>query len=141
MAELLEQSVAPDTIKASVNYLLYTGEMPFTYSGGPGSTEVRRGGQLDPREIPIHNGRPHAAEFMLDREGFRFIRHDTEMRDFLDEEEVRRVYYPEMEALVKAESGASQVLIFDYTPRTADEDDREARKIRERVHSLHHGHT
>jgi hypothetical protein len=141
MAEVLEQGVAPDTIKATVNYLLCTGEMPFTYSGGPGSTEVRRGGQSDPREVAIHNGRPHAAGFKLDREGFRFVRHDTKVRDFLDEEEVRRLYYPEMESLVKAESGAARVVVFDHTLRTADEEDREARKIREPVQRVHNDYT
>src|SRR5438105_7415881 len=114
MVEVLERGVAPDTVKASVNYLLYTGEMPFTYSGGPGSTEVRRGGEPDPREVAMHNGRPRAAEFKLDREGFRFVRHDTRVADFFNEDEVRDIYYPEMESLVKAESGASRVIIFDH---------------------------
>src|ERR1700758_1202137 len=104
MVAVIDQDVAPDTVEATVNYLLDTGEMPYTYSGGPGSTEVRHGGKPDPHRVVMHNGRPHVAEFTLDRDGFRFIRHDTKVVDFLDEDEVRRVYYPEMEALVKAES-------------------------------------
>jgi hypothetical protein len=141
MTDVIEQDLAPDTIEASVNYLLDTGEMPWTYSGGPGSTEVRSGGTPDPRKVAIHNGRPHVAEFTLDRDGFRFIRHDTKIRDFLDEDEVRRVYYPEMEALVQAESGASRVVIFDHTLRTADDEVREARKIREPVRRVHNDYT
>src|SRR6202022_4390777 len=72
---------------------------------------------------------------------FRFVRHDTKMRDFLDGDEVRRVYYPEMEALVKAESGASRVVVFDNTLRTADDELRAARKIREVVRRVHNDYT
>jgi hypothetical protein len=141
MTDLIELDLAPDTIEATVNYLLDTGEMPWTYSGGPGSTDVRYGGAPDPRKVVIHDGRPHVAEFTLDRDGFRFVRHDTKVHDFLDEDEVRRVYYPEMEALVKAESGASRVVIFDHTLRTADDEVREARKIREPVRRVHNDYT
>jgi hypothetical protein len=141
MNEVIEQDVAPDTIEATVNYLLDTGEMPWTYSGGPGSTEVRSGGKPDPHKVVMHNGRLDAAEFTLDRNGFRFVRHDTKVHEFLDEDEVRRVYYPEMESLVKAESGASRVVIFDHTLRTADDEVREARKIREPVRRAHNDYT
>jgi hypothetical protein len=78
---------------------------------------------------------------VLEREGFRFIRHDTRVADFFNEDEVKRVYYPEMEALVKAETGASRVLVFDHTLRTADDADRMARKIREVVQRVHNDYT
>jgi hypothetical protein len=54
---------------------------------------------------------------------------------------VRGVYYPEMEALVKAESGASRVVVFDHTLRTADDALRERRKIREIVPRVHNDYT
>ena len=140
----MDQSLAeamPRAIEAMVNYLVKDGVQPFTYTGGPGSTEVRSGGTLEPRKVKIEDGRPHADEFALERTGFRFLRHDTQVKDFFDEAEVRRVYYPEMEALIKAESGAKRVHVFDHTLRTADEDDREARKIREPVQRAHNDYT
>ena len=91
--------------------------------------------------MPIHNARLHSDPFVLDREGFRFVRHDTAVADFFDEDQVRRVYYPEIEALVKAESGASRVVVFDHTLRTADDEQREARKIREVVRRVHNDYT
>ena len=78
---------------------------------------------------------------MLDREGFRFIRHDTKVGEFYNEDEVRRVYYPEMEALVKAESGASRVVVFDHTLRTGDDALRAELKIREVVPRVHNDYT
>ncbi len=141
MAQLAEPDLAPDTIEASVNYLLQTSEQPFTYTGGPGSTEVRSNSVHDPHRVTLHNGRPFADRFTLERNGFHFRRHDTKMRDFFDEDEIRRVYYPEMEALIKAETGAARVVVFDHTLRTADDAAREERKIREVVRRVHNDYT
>ncbi len=139
MVQVLEQETA--AIEATLNYIADTGEKIFTYTGGPGSTNVRSGGTLDPRRVTIRNGRPRAEEFALERDGFRFLRHDTGVGNFFDEDEVRRVYYPEMEALVRAETGAGRVVVFDHTLRTADNALREARKIREVVPRVHNDYT
>ena len=143
MVQVLEQQ-NPETIEsvqATLNYVADNGEKLFTYTGGPGSLDVRTGGSPDPRQVTMHNGRPHVREFELERHGFRFVRHDTKVADFFDEGEIKRVYYPEMEALVKAESGASRVVVFDHTLRTADDDLRESKKIREVVRRVHNDYT
>ena len=143
MDQVLERRPEPETvpeIEATLNYLVDTGEKIVT-EAGPGGTADMRGGRLDPRHVIIHNGRPHAGEFVLDREGFRFIRHDTKVGEFYNEDEVRRIYYPEMEALVKAESGASRVVVFDHTLRTGDDALRAERKIREVVPRVHNDYT
>ncbi|MGH6990606.1 MAG: CmcJ/NvfI family oxidoreductase [Stellaceae bacterium] len=130
-----------ETIEATLNYLKDTGETPFTYTGGPGSTEVKTGGALEPHRVALQNGRNHDDEFALDKTGFHFRGHDTMMADFFDEDELRRVYYAEMETVVKAESGAERVIVFDHTLRTGNEADREARKIREPVLRVHNDYT
>jgi hypothetical protein len=140
MVQVAEQDTAPDTIEATLNYLLNTGETPYTYSGGPGSTEVKSGGARDPHRVPIRNGRLR-NDFTLERNGFRFVRHDTAVADFFDPAEIKRVYYPEMEALIKAETGAARVVVFDHTLRTADDAFREAHKIREPVQRVHNDYT
>ena len=91
MAALAELETAPDTIESTVNYIDNNGEKLFTYTGGPGSLDVRQGGKPDPHHVTIHNGRPHVGDFQLERDGFRFVSHDTKMRDFFDEQEVRSV--------------------------------------------------
>lgn len=130
-----------DTIQATINYHLDTGVQPWTFTGGYGSTERRSNTQYDPHVMTIHNGRPHVDEFRLDREGFRFVRHDTKMKSFFDEAEIKRVYYPEMEALIKKESGAKRVIVFDHTIRLADENLREEKKLREPVLRAHNDYT
>jgi len=141
MVAVLEQETAPETIEASVNYIQNNGEKLFTYTGGPGSLDVRTGGTVDPRQVTMRNARLFTNGFTLDGEGFHFVRHDTKVADFFDEDQIKRVYYPEMEALVKAESGASRVVVFDHTLRTADDELRESKKIREVVRRAHNDYT
>jgi hypothetical protein len=141
MAQTAELDVFPDTVEATLNYIVSNGEKLFTYTGGPGSLDVRTGGTVDPHPVAMHNGRNHVREFVLDRDGFRFVRHDTRMKDFFDEAEVRSTYYREMEDLIKAESGASRVVVFDHTLRTADDELREKQKIREVVRRVHNDYT
>src|SRR5215813_3619644 len=140
MVQVLEQDAAADAITATVNYTVDTGEKIVTLAAAPGASDVRNSAP-DPRRVTIHNGRPEAARLELERDGFRFVRHDTKVADFFDQEQIRRIYYPEMEALVKAESGATRVVIFDHTLRTANDDEREARKIREVVQRAHNDYT
>ena len=150
MDQVIERRPAPnktdakrtDAIEATLNYIVDTGEKIFTETGGAGSSDTRTsGGTLDPHKVVIHNGRPQAGEFALDRDGFRFVDHDTKVKDFFDEAEVRSVYYAEMEALIKAESGAKRVVVFDHTLRTADDALRAERKIREVVPRVHNDYT
>ncbi|MPZ56788.1 MAG: methyltransferase [Rhizobiales bacterium] len=141
MTQLAELDAAPDTIEANINYIKNDGTELFTYTGGPGSTEVRSGGHPDPHRMAIHNGRPHVGRFTLDGDGFRFLPHDTKVADFFNGDDISQVYYPEMVELVKAESGAKRVVVFDHTLRTADDAMREERKIREAVHRAHNDYT
>src|SRR6516164_7513496 len=132
---------APDQIEATLNYIVDDGSKVFTIVASPGGTDARSGGTPDPRRVTIHNGRPHAKDFALERHGFRFLRHETKVSEFYDEDEIRRVYYPEMEALIKAESGAKRVVVFDHTLRTADQELLESKKIREVVRRVHNDYT
>ena len=140
-AQSAELERAPDQIEATLNYIVDDGSKVFTIVAGPGGTDTRSGGTPDPRRVTIHNGRLQTNDFMLERHGFRFVRHDTKVKEFYDEAEIRRVYYPEMEALIKAESGAKRVVVFDHTLRTADDELRESKQIREVVRRVHNDYT
>jgi hypothetical protein len=144
MVQVLDQTADPETmpaIEATLNYVKNTGEKLFTYTGGPGSLDVRTGGTVEPQRVTIRNGRRDAKGFTLDRNGFHFVPHPTQMTDFFDEDEIKRVYYPEMIDLIKAESGAKRVAVFDHTLRTADDALREKTKIREVVRRVHNDYT
>src|SRR5262249_6075851 len=96
IAEPQRDTLQPESIEATLSYLRDTGELPWTYSGGRGSTEVKNFGERDERVVTLHNGRPFVPKFSLDRTGFHFIDHDTKVANFYDEADIRRVYYPEM---------------------------------------------
>jgi hypothetical protein len=142
MVQIVEQATVPETVEATLSYFIDTEAIPVTLVGAPGGSDQRvGGGKSDPHRVVIRNGRIEADRFALERNGFRFIHHDTKVVDFFDEEEVRRVYYPEMAALVKAESGAARVEVFDHTLRTADDEVRETQKIRDVVRRVHNDYT
>jgi hypothetical protein len=61
--------------------------------------------------------RPLAGALSLDREGFELLRHET-VADLDDDDAVEEVYYPEIDALLRAVTGASRVVIFDATRRS-----------------------
>jgi hypothetical protein len=142
MVQIAEKVAAPKTMEATLNYFVDTETMPVTVVGAPGGSDQRiGGGTSEPHCVVLHNGRLEAQHFALERNGFRFVHHDTKVVDFFDEDEVRRVYYPEMQALVKTESGAARVEVFDHTLRTADDELREIHKIREVVRRVHNDYT
>jgi hypothetical protein len=141
MDQLRDREGAQDALEAELDYLLDTGETPYTFSGGPGSTALDTNITPDRRRAAIRNGRTLADRFTLERNGFRFLTHRTAMTDFFDEPAVRGLYYREMEELVKRESGAARVMVFDHTLRTADDVEREAKKIREVVRRVHNDYT
>ena len=65
----------------------------------------------------IHDARPVAGRLTLDGEGLALVEHRSAVKDFYDEDELRRVYYPEAERLVAEATGASRVLVFDHMIR------------------------
>ena len=141
MADVLELD-AQETLEAPLNYYVDTGEKPISLVAGPGGVDIRLGGgQSEAHMVTLLNGRLHLAEFEIDKTGFVFVDHPTKVVDFYDEDEVRRIYYPEMEALIKKEAGAKRVVVFDHTLRTQNEAHREKQQIRDVVRRVHNDYT
>jgi hypothetical protein len=66
----------------------------------------------------IRDLRPHADALSLERAGFELRRHETAVRDLYDDAAIEHVYYPEIEAMLRAVTGASRVVVFDATRRS-----------------------
>src|SRR5437660_5084120 len=128
-------------VSAGLHYTLDTGVKPVNETFGPGNIRRRQSGETEERAVTIRDGRPLKDEFDLEVTGFEFIEHKTQVRDFFDADELKRVYYPEVEALVKKVSGAARVIVFDHTLRSGDEAEREALQVREPVLSVHNDYT
>ena len=104
-------------VTAELNYLAPTPGKPRTYAFNPPSGEPKSTALPEPHQVPIFDGRLVAKSFSLDREGFELLRHPTVVRNFYDDEEVKRVYYPLAEAFIRATLRADRVVIFDHTVR------------------------
>jgi hypothetical protein len=114
-------AVGVDWVEASVNYLADLSVKPVTYNPPVGTGLARRVGNYQNFKVRVHDARPIASELSLDKQAIKLVDHETRIRDFYDENEVKTAYYAEVEALLKRETGASKVVIFDHTVRTADQ--------------------
>jgi hypothetical protein len=126
---------------AEIWYTVDTGEKLVNETFGPNNIRRRSSGAQEAKKVTIDDGRALAGELSLDRNGFVLVRHPTAVRDFFDAAGLKAVYYPEVERLVREQSGASRVVVFDHTLRSGDEGEREARLIREPVLSAHNDYT
>ena len=72
----------------------------------------------DPHMMRIHDLRPvSVASCRSTRRVLRCVEQRSAVQDFWDDDEVRRVYYPEAERFIKQVTGASRVFIFDHLQR------------------------
>ena len=127
-------------MQAEIRYTRDTGEKLVNETFGPNNIRRRSTGTEDVRLVEIHDGRD-VPELSLDTNGFMLVRHPSAVRDFFDAEELKRVYYPEVAALVREISGAKRAVVFDHTLRSGDEAERETKLVREPVLSAHNDYT
>jgi hypothetical protein len=104
-------------VTAELNYLAPVPGKPRTYAYDPPPGEPKSTNLPEPHVVPIFDGRAIAKGFSLDREGFELVKHPTSVKDFYDEDEIRRIYYPAAEAFIRATLKADRVVIFDHTVR------------------------
>jgi len=130
------------TVKGLLQFTIPTGEKLVTQVSetGGGRTDPKTG-SYEMKEITIHDGRPTADQLDMEVQGYAFLKYDTAVTDFTDDDQVREIYYPELEKLLLAETGAEKVLIFDHTIRISDPEKREALGVRDPVRSAHNDFT
>jgi hypothetical protein len=106
-----------EPVTATLEYLRDAQRKPVTYMlAPPGGHEWEVAEYVDV-QVAIHDGRGRIRPATLEAEGFRLAHAPSAMRAFTAPEEIRRVYYPEMEALARAASGAREAIVFDHLVR------------------------
>ena len=55
----------------------------------------------DTRRMFVQDIRGNENSYSLDQNGFEIVHHLTEEKDFLDDDQIQKIYYPEIEELVK----------------------------------------
>jgi hypothetical protein len=106
-------------VVAPLNFTMPMAEKPYSYNYEPPPGVPARNTKEETHEVKILDGRPIIDRLSLDREGFVLVRHPTAATDLYDEEQVRSVYYPECERLIKEFTGAKRVHVFDHIVRNA----------------------
>jgi hypothetical protein len=136
---LVENLAATEAI---LNYLVSTSERPRSYAYEPPANAPKTNISSIEVAVPIRNARPIVGAITLDRNGFELIKHRSAMRDFYDDEEVKRTYYPEAERLLEAATGGSRIFVFDHvTRRRAVSEDESREGVRQPVTRVHVDHT
>lgn len=131
----LDHRTSLQTLTATLHYLKRGAEKPTRYVAEPPPGVPQWNGIDDPHEVVIEDARGREAEFTLDRNGFTLLKAPTQVQDFYEDEEVKRLYYPEIDRLLRETLGASRVFIFDHTVRNISRPGR--REPSRRVHNDH----
>ena len=105
------------SVTAKLNYLAPMTETPFNYSYGPPPGMPRTNAVYDEHTVAVQSMRPVAGDLSIEREGVALVERRSAIGDFYDAEQLKRVYYPETEALMLELTGAKRVLVFDHTVR------------------------
>jgi hypothetical protein len=106
-------------MRAPINYLGEMAEKPFAYTYTPPAGTPQTNRRVTAVTRPIYDARSVAGSLSLDRNGFVLVRHNSAVRDFYNDEEVKAVYYPECERLLKEAAAAPKVVVFDHIVRNA----------------------
>jgi hypothetical protein len=105
-------------VEAPLTFIRRSDSKPVLHSAALTGGTPRELFETEQRTVPIRDVRPSTDRLSLDREGFVLLRHGAAVSDFYDDDQVERVYYPEIEALLRRATGADRVVIFDATRRS-----------------------
>jgi len=128
-------------VQAPIVYTPEDGRRHQVFIPPMGEGNTRRSHADAPVVVNIANGRSRQHEITLDEHGFELVERATAVTDFLDDDQVRGTYYPEVEQLLKDRTGASRVVIFDHTVRIDDGERSAALKQRLPVRRAHVDYT
>jgi len=108
-----------DSVIAPLNFLVPMADKPVAYNYDPPPGTPMRTGRNIEHPVTIRDARPLSDQLSLDKQGFVLLHHQTTVTNFYDEEQVKTVYYPECERVMKEATGAARVVAFDHIVRNA----------------------
>ncbi len=109
-------------VLAGLNYLLPTRQRPYSYTYDPPPGVPWENGEYALRRTAIDDARHAVSPPCIDREGFTLQDAPTSVRNFLDVDLIRSIYYPEAAELALAVTGATRAFVFDHLVRRREPD-------------------
>ncbi len=133
-------------VQTQLTYIADQASAQAIYNYRPGPSDPDLSGQYVEPEyrkygVEIHDIRASDQSFFLDTQGLAVLNVTSAITDYYDESQVRRVYMPEMEALVKHETGAARVFAFDYNVRCETYSTHKKNKTSKPVRFVHNDYT
>jgi hypothetical protein len=132
---------SPSFVEASLTYLADMDVKPVNFIYQPPEGTPIRNTVTTRQRRPIYNARALAEQPSLDGQGFALREHHSAVSNFYDATEVRKIYFPEVEQLVKDAIGASRVVAFDYNVRCAPMAERRENGAQTPVKFAHNDYT
>ena len=105
-------------VRAALTFITPSGTKPAFHSSAYTGGAPRVFFETKRHTVAIRDVRPLAGALSLDHEGFELHHHETAVGDLYDDDAVEKVYYPEIDALLRSLTGASRVIVFDATRRS-----------------------
>ena len=105
-------------IQAPLKFIKPQDEKPVFHSSALTGGKQKMFFDTEDHTVAIADMREVADTLSIDREGFELTNHESAVEDFYDDDAIERVYYPEIQALLRRELGATNVVIFDATRRS-----------------------
>lgn len=129
------------SVRANLKFLAdLEGELVYIPSKG-GGDETAHVGNFTHEQVDILDAREAFSSTDLDAEGFRLVAQPTTVTDFFDDDQIRSVYESEVVDLIKEQTGASRVEIFDHTRRSSSLEQQQQWQIREPADIVHNDYT
>ena len=119
---LTEDRVPRGDVTASLNFYSppADGAAPHNLVDGPANGLPGRNYGDEPHEVRIHDLRGRESEPTLDHDAFQIIQSvpPSAEKDFVDDESIKKNYYPEVEKLLLDNvPGSNRIYLFDHTIR------------------------
>lgn len=128
-------------VDAVVAYMKPMGERPVRYLCEPPAGKPEMNWEFDPHCVRIRNARTVLDQLSLEKQGFVLHRRKPPAIDFDNEEQVRSIYYPEVEQIVRKLTGASSVVVFDHNVRSGSKEERRKRGAFPPARNVHADYT
>jgi hypothetical protein len=105
-------------VSASLTFIKRSDTKPVFHSSAHTGGAPKVFFDTERHSVQIRDVRPLAGAFSLDHEGFELLPHETAALDLYDDDAIEKIYYPEIDALLRSVTGANRVVIFDATRRS-----------------------
>ena len=110
-------ALPPPIVEATLSYLVPGDAKPVHYAYTPPDGELWESSQYDEVRVGIADARFMHTRPSIQREGFELSDAPTELVNHHDADDIRRIYYPELQALALSVTGGRSAYVFDHLVR------------------------